>query len=557
VAAVTIVAACGGSGDEATSPQSSDPATTSADTAPPATPEPVDTVPPTTAADLAPVAVEVIGPEEVVFDHSEQACGDYQRPDLPARAFRGADGSVSVVLSHEQNTRLVGPSLDEVAVTCEVIRTSQYDHDPAAHAHFEWISAIHTDDGETVHAVIHNEYHGYEAALADSRRAILHDYGDVGWSYFARTAGGLVEMTPADSGFRFGDSLCVVDFWGAHPDVGCDAVRRYTAPTDGRYVVDVSANRTAAGGDGVIVAVERDGAPLLSAALDDATTALDERLDLELVAGDTLDFVVAAGGDSSFDGTGYEVIISPDGDVCTADDTFDCQQIELTASVSTDGGATFTPSAGVESVIASPADPYRHDAGLLALWQPSNIVEHPTDGHFYMLTQFDDRRDGRSVQFTCLLRTDDLADPSSWRAWDGDGFDLSYAGSPYGGDAPSAEDCWSVVAPPVGGLTWNTYLERFVAVASYAQFGTNGHYLTTSTDLLEWTRPVLIQAAEFVYTADDPPFEPYGTLIDPASESMSFDTTGEMPYLYFTRINDMSTLDFDLVRVPLRITVDS
>ena len=51
--------------------------------------------------------------------------------------------------------------------------------------------------------------------------------------------------------------------------------------------------------------------------------------------------------------------------------------------------------------------------------------------------------------------------------------------------------------------------------------------------------------------------EPYATLIDPSSESMSYDTTGSTPYLYFTRINDTDPLDFDLVRVPLRLGLES
>lgn len=497
------------------------------------------------------------GDEEVVFDYSEQACGDFQRPDLPARAFRSADGSTSIIMSAHDNTRLVGPSLDEVSLSCEIIRPSSYDHDPAAHAHFEWIAGVYTDDGQTVHAVIHNEYHGYEAALADSRRALLNDYGDQGWTYLARTGAGTIEMTPAESGYRHADTLCIVDFWGAHPDVGCDAVRRYTAPADGTYVVDVSAQRTATGGDGVTVTVtvERDDAVLLMALIDDTNTAVERRLDVDMVAGDTIDFVVAAGADPSFDGTEFRVVITPDGDVCDGEG-FDCQQVELTASVSTDGGATFSPSAGASSVIASPGVPYRHDVGLLAMWQPSNIVRHPTDGHFYMLTQFDDHRDG-SVQLTCLLRTETIEDPSSWRAWDGNGFNLSFASSAYDAGTEAPENCASVVTPPIGGLTWNTHLERFVAIGGFTNAGPTGQYLTTSTDLIEWTRPVFIQAAEFVYTADDPPFEPYATLIDPTSESMSYDTTGATPYLYFTRINDLGSLDFDLVRVPLRLDYES
>ena len=252
-----VAAACGASsGDPLAAPttDTSPPSTTTS--APPATtaaPDRTTTSAPDT--DLPRVEVEVLGDEEVVFDYSEQACGDFQRPDLPARAFRNADGVTSIIMSAPDNTRLVGPSLDEVSLSCEIVRPSSYDHDPAAHAHFEWIAAVHTDDGQTVHAVIHNEYHGYEAALADSERALLNDYGDQGWSYLARTDAGTIDMTPAESGYRHGDTLCLVDFWGAHPDVGCDAVRRFTAPADGSYVVDLSAKRTASGGDGVTVTV--------------------------------------------------------------------------------------------------------------------------------------------------------------------------------------------------------------------------------------------------------------------------------------------------------------
>ena len=550
-----VAAACAGSAPDPSTDAAND-TTTSA--APPsdttAATASTSTSTSTTMLEIEPlpaVTVEVIGDEEVVFDWSEQACGDSQRPDLPARAFRSADGSTNIVLSAPTNTRLVGANLNDVAPACDVIRPSSYDHDPAAHAHFEWIAAIHTDDGETVHAVIHNEYHGYEAALADSRRALLNDYGDEGWSYLARTEAGTVEMSPAGSGYRFSDTLCIIEFWGAHPDVGCDAVRRYTAPTDGIYVVDVSAGSSEPGGDGVTIAVEHQDVVLLSASIDDRDSSIEQRLEIEMASGETIDFVVAAGADSSFDGTEFSVVITPDGDVCRGD-TWGCQQVELTAAVSTDGGATFSPSAGAASVIASPGVPYRHDAGLLAMWQPSNIVRHPTDGHFYMLSQFDDRRD-RSVQFTCLLRTETIEDPSSWRAWDGDEFDLSFSSSAYDGESAAPDDCVSVVSPPIGGLTWNTHLERFVAIGGFTNAGPTGQYLTTSTDLINWSQPVFIQAAEFVYTADAPPFEPYATLIDPASESMSFDTTGANPYLYFTRINATDPLDFDLIRVPLRL----
>jgi hypothetical protein len=68
--------------------------------------------------------------------HFGQACGGFQRPALQARAVRTADGSTSITMAAHDNSRLVAPSLDEVALSCEIVRPSDYDHDPAAHAHF-------------------------------------------------------------------------------------------------------------------------------------------------------------------------------------------------------------------------------------------------------------------------------------------------------------------------------------------------------------------------------------------------------------------------------------
>jgi len=51
-----------------------------------------------------------------------------------------------------------------------------------------------------------------------------------------------------------------------------------------------------------------------------------------------------------------------------------------------------------------------------------------------------------------------------------------------------------------------------------------------------------------------PPFLAYPSLIDPDSPSINFDIIGASPYLYFTRINRMDPLDFDLLRVRIQLS---
>jgi hypothetical protein len=118
---------------------------------------------------------------------------------------------------------------------------------------------------------------------------------------------------------------------------------------------------------------------------------------------------------------------------------------------------------------------------------------------------------------------------------------------------PADHTCRIVVAAPISGLTYNTYLERFVAIASYAGPGPEGIYFITSEDLVDWTPPIFISEAVWGFLHDNrTPYEAYPTLIDHTSSAMSFDTTGQFAYLYFSRFNSLNPRDYDLVRLPIR-----
>jgi hypothetical protein len=104
--------------------------------------------------------IQVTGQRQVVFDWSSQACETMNYPDLPARAFRDAAGQTQLLLSHYDNYRLVGPSLDGLAVDCDPVMLSHRSPSVRRYEDREWIGSIFTRDGSTIWALVHDEYQG-------------------------------------------------------------------------------------------------------------------------------------------------------------------------------------------------------------------------------------------------------------------------------------------------------------------------------------------------------------------------------------------------------------
>ncbi len=127
--------------------------------APPATSTTTTTTSPP-GPELVP-QITVTGPEQVVFDWTTDQCEPEHIPDIAARAFRDAEGQVQLIVGHYVNYRMIGPDLNNVATDCTgPMLVSDYDPDPAQFNDSEWIGSTYTIDGETVYAVVHNEYRG-------------------------------------------------------------------------------------------------------------------------------------------------------------------------------------------------------------------------------------------------------------------------------------------------------------------------------------------------------------------------------------------------------------
>jgi hypothetical protein len=112
------------------------------------------------------------GTPELVFDPGLDGCSPNDLPDAGARAFRDADGLIHLVAAHYDNRQMTGPSFGALTHRCELILRSREDPDPAAYSDRSWLTAFFTEDGRTVHGLIHNEYQGntHPSTLCPSRQ---------------------------------------------------------------------------------------------------------------------------------------------------------------------------------------------------------------------------------------------------------------------------------------------------------------------------------------------------------------------------------------------------
>lgn len=134
--------------------------------------------------------------------------------------------------------------------------------------------------------------------------------------------------------------------------------------------------------------------------------------------------------------------------LCPSGRYMDCWYNAITAAVSRDGGIHFSRLAPGSDLIA--ALPYRYDEVTghhVGYFNPSNMI---MDKGMLFMTVFATEAKAQQPG-NCLLRTDRIADPTAWRAWDGKGFGVTFI-DPYG--AEPTKDVH--VCSPVGGnqLRW-------------------------------------------------------------------------------------------------------
>ena len=139
-----------------------------------------------------------------------------------------------------------------------------------------------------------------------------------------------------------------------------------------------------------------------------------------------------------------------------------------------------------------------------------------------------------------MLRSRNVADPTSWRGWSGTGFTVTFP-SPYTNTLdPSQHVCQPVnIGTLSESLGWSTYFKKWVLVGSSDNAdGVNGpgFYFFTSDDLINWSPAKLLMKAElpWTYQCNDPPFVRDPSLLDPAEQDpqLRHDRTAPVPVLH-------------------------
>jgi hypothetical protein len=250
-------------------------------------------------------------------------------------------------------------------------------------------------------------------------------------------------------------------------------------------------------------------------------------------------------------------------DQCPSGQRLPCLDTSFTLAVSEDGGTTFNDAAAApDHLIATLPYEYRDDTVPSGIRQPSNIIEGP-DGFFYLFGNVSDQPDEK--QWICAMRTEDLADPSSWRYWDGSAFTGVWS-NPYLTDTSESDKCAPLAEDQLSGslnegIVYDEKMEKFIMIGvSFHPFFSSprwGVYYTTSTDLVNWsTRELLIELPVGSSVADEETevIYAYPSLLDPSSSSLNFDRSDGALYLYMSRFNaGSSSLDRDLLRWPIEV----
>jgi hypothetical protein len=246
---------------------------------------------------------------------------------------------------------------------------------------------------------------------------------------------------------------------------------------------------------------------------------------------------------------------------CHSQNYSECEYDSDTYHQSTDGGYHFESFKAPANFLAGIPYKYEVDRGPSGYSVDSNIIE--VDGWFYaMVTSYSwpPNCTGQTGPNRCLvpggggpIRTQDVFDASSWRGWSGTDFSVSFV-DPYPGPVEHREDH---VYTPVEYMDVVTAINIFqpsnVVIATLViatlwnpwdnEYGAKGLYLSTSTDLVNWTKPTLVATLD-QFLDQEPTGSwsyAYFSLIDPAAPDLSFSIIGDHPDLYYVRFDNNSS----------------
>lgn len=225
---------------------------------------------------------------------------------------------------------------------------------------------------------------------------------------------------------------------------------------------------------------------------------------------------------------------------CTLREYMACWWNSVFAILSPDGGKSFA-RAPSPVMAASPEKSEIGQGRHRGFFNPSNIVKVNGAYHTFIATT------GWAGQSSgvCLFQARSLTGGADWRAFSGRGFSARFP-DPY--TEPLRNETCQPIAPfpaPVGSVTRHEPSGLWLAVFQAAKgmpdglggsFPVSGFYAASARDLTRWSEPRLILETKTLY--DSPCGESlirsYPSLVDPASTSRNFETTGDMALLTYS-----------------------
>jgi len=228
----------------------------------------------------------------------------------------------------------------------------------------------------------------------------------------------------------------------------------------------------------------------------------------------------------------------------------------ITLAKSTDGGATYShPS---DYIVRPPFNTWNQGGtypcnpnGVTVYGSDivSGIIKKDSLYYAFFLSRSDPAgTTGSTRSKSCVMRTSNLADASSWQVWTG--------GSNWSSARTTAvcADIANHFELHVMSVTYNNYLGKYIALLA-APILVSGvvydkYWYSTSDNLTDWT---------VIQTILTPPYSPggafYGSFLDPNDSTRNFESIGREPYLYVTHNHDDATgFNRDLIRQKIRFT---
>lgn|ERR1035438_8311705 len=256
---------------------------------------------------------------------------------------------------------------------------------------------------------------------------------------------------------------------------------------------------------------------------------------------------------------------------CHSQNYNECEYDSDTYHLSNDGGYHFDSFKAPKNFLAGIPYKYQIDRGPMGYSVDTNVVQ--LNGWYYAVAtdwSWPPNCSGDTGPHHCIvpsggapIRTSNVFDPASWRGWSGTDFSVSFV-DPYLG--PVSHPAGHIYAPvPYMGFVnaINLYKSESFVVATLWDYWDNelgppGLYLTTSTDLVNWTKPKLVVTLKDL-SAKDPKgswLYAYFSLIDPAAPDLNFSVLGDEPYLYYVRLNNNNVYDRVLFRQKVKLTLN-